>query len=302
MGWSNWTRSMACSRASASAFRDAPTSSCATARCANATPSFPFDRCGVVARRPRRGARRGPATDPRRAPAAPRAPTCRPRQPRARRRCPRPPTSTAGPRVARPRTVTRLLLEPSGRLPPPDRRQRDRGRAVELATDGEGDDVVERRGRRRALHPGARTTATPPLADRTRARRASPTPPARRPAPRRCAAPSRCAGCARTARGRALRSSVVPQVEEAPGDDVALDLGRCRRRWSPPASRGTPSATVHSRRRRRRVTAAGNASATRSKTACSAVARSTLSIDVSAPSDAPLALRCCVARDRERNA
>ena len=62
MGWSNCTRSTACSRASARAFRDAPTSSCATARCANATPRSQSTGAVSPSRRPRRGPRRGPAT------------------------------------------------------------------------------------------------------------------------------------------------------------------------------------------------------------------------------------------------
>src|SRR3954451_1271474 len=41
---------------------------------------------------------------------------------------------------------------------------------------------------------------------------------------RRCDWRSRARGCARTARGRDPRSSIVPEVEQAPGDDVALDL------------------------------------------------------------------------------
>src|SRR4029450_8853606 len=48
------------------------------------------------------------------------------------------------------------------------------------------------------------------------------------------------------------------------------------------------------------VTSVGNASAARSKSACSAVARSTLSIEVSAPSSPPAAIRCWGAGDRAR--
>ena len=177
----------------------------------------------------------------------------------------------------------------AGRLHRPDRGQHDRVSLVELATDGEArrtwssaDDV--RRGFTLQLeqprHRGARVerqrVVPAELRDRGVERVAG------------VLLGRVRAGCARTARGRRLRSSVVPEVEQAAGDDVALDLGSCRRRWSPPASRGTRCANGHCRRRRRCVTAAGNASATRSNTACSAVASSTLSIDVSAPSVSPL--------------
>ena len=80
------------------------------------------------------------------------------------------------------------------------------------------------------------------------------------------------------------------EVEQAAGDDVALHLCACRRRSWRPASTGTPPA-IPGCARRRRAAAARQPLAARSKTACSAAASRTLSIDVSAPSVSPAAMR-----------
>ena len=114
--------------------------------------------------------------------------------------------------------------------------------------------------------------------------------------------PWRAPGPARTARGPRRPSSVGPQVEQAAGDDVALDLGAAavdRRRpgvevLGAPALAGVVVVAIS--------TSSPSPSRARSNTACSVVASRTLSIDVSGPRRSPAAIRYWVARDRARKA
>ena len=92
-----------------------------------------------------------------------------------------------------------------------------------------------------------------------------------------------------------------PEVEQPPGDDVALDLrGPAVDGRRPRVEELRPPPAAH-----RVVThghLGGQASATRSNTACSVVASRTLSIEVSGPSRSPAARRRCVDRERARKA
>ena len=120
---------------------------------------------------------------------------------------------------------------------------------------------------------------------------------------RRCTTRRRVAHAAREQRrARRAPSAVVPEVEQAAGDDVALDLGAAAVDGGGTRVEVLGSASAGSPGRRRRRTSAPGRRPTRSKTACSAVATRTLSTDVSAPSVSPAASRRWVARDRARKA
>ena len=254
MGWSNWIALDARARAPArAAVRDAPTSSCATRAARSATAAVPLDRSASPA---------ATSTSPRisTSPSHGSMP-CTGRVSSAdvsttAATCPSPVAATTNVdgRAAVAQAVARRGGRRSscaGAVPPADRRAappRSRRRA-------RGRGRTRRRGRAPttscAASPWSSNSRDTAAADRTRARRPSPARRPRRRARRPSAARSRRAGCARTARGRRLRSSVVPQVEQAAGDDVALDLGAAAVDASPPASRGTRCASVRCRRRRR---------------------------------------------------
>src|SRR5436305_14945901 len=68
------------------------------------------------------------------------------------------------------------------------------------------------------------TTSTPRGVRRPAARRATQVPAARRRARRRSVSPPSFAGCLRTAGGRRRPSWFGTEVEQPPGNDVALDL------------------------------------------------------------------------------
>ena len=105
---------------------------------------------------------------------------------------------------------------------------------------------------------------------------------------------------------RSVRSaasiSLAPEIEQATGDDVALHLGGAAvdRRGARVEVLAAPGR--HRPRRRPISMTPGSSRRTASYVACSAVATSTLSIDVSAPRVAPSASRCWVARERARSA
>ena len=174
-------------------------------------------------------------------------------------------------------------------------------RSRRTETEADDEELVERRRgdvcRTLALeeHRDGGDAGPPPGRRASRGRRA------RRRAPHRC--PTRWRdGCpARRARARPPPSAVPPELEQPPGDDVALDLGapavdgrsaRVEELGTPPPAHGSsPPAR-----------SAPRPSATRSNTACSAVATSTLSTEVSGPSVSPAASRRWVERDRARKA
>ena len=303
IGRPNWMRSSACSRASSSDLRDAPTSSWPTASCASATASAHATGARPADVDGRRGPRRGRARDRRRAHR--RSTSCElstttatmatssPRHDHRRRssRCREPAHDEA--RVVDPSRWAPLARSPAA---PPTSIRRALARAREATTYSSADEVASASpcSSNRHRHGAA--------GDRTTARRTSRARRARRRAPRRCAVRWRSARCARTARGPRRPSSVVPEVEQAAGDDVALDLRAAAVDAWRPRVEELACASVRSRRRRRWSRLRGSASATRSNTACSAVASRTLSIEVSGPSRSPLAMRCCVARDRARKA
>ena len=224
MGWPNWMRSRACSRASASAVRDAPTSSCATATLGQRDGPAPVDRRG--------DARVDLAFDLDEAEvwvhAVHRSSVQR------RRVDERSDVTVIGPRDHQRRRANcscetvhgdAIAVRAAGRFPLP-RRTAARPTVApssswpmaKAITWSSAEDVVPAspwisNNRDTAARGSKDSASCQPSSANARVERR-----------RRCAARSRCAGCARTARDRRLRSSVVPQVEEAAGDDVALDL------------------------------------------------------------------------------
>ncbi len=159
IGWSNWMRSSACSRAIASAVRDTPTSSCATASCAScdrgsqsparrrraATVAVHLDEAeiGVHA-----GDRRASPAIRRRRP----TPTHQHHDARRRRR-----GRPSQPRTASTVPITRRVGHDRSRAAPPRCRRRAHDRARTRRRDRAPTTS-------RTLRPGARTTSTPPPA------------------------------------------------------------------------------------------------------------------------------------------
>ena len=255
IGWPNWTRSRACSRASSSIVRDAPTSSWPTASWASGDGGAPSRRgCGVGRRRPSpwtstqaevgidavdRPERRASACDhDGDVPVAGRGDD-------ERRR---PVDGRAG-RATR----DAVAVELPGRLPAPSAGSTTAVVAVELATERVGDDVVERRRRRAGRALELEQRATPRRAGRSPSASCQPSSAERGvERRRRCAARSACAQAAlEQLEVVAVRSSVVPEVEQAAGDDVALDLGAAAVDRRRPRVEELACATARCRRRRR---------------------------------------------------
>ena len=144
---------------------------------------------------------------------------------------------------------------------------------------------------------------TRPRGGRRPGRRPSPARRGHGRAPRRLAdAQARRRLASNSSRSSAVHQLAGSEVEQAAGDDVALDLRACRRRWWPPASRGTRAATGRCRGRRRRSPRGpgrrppGRTPPVRPWPPAPCRWRSP------GPRCSPAASRCWVARDRARRA
>ena len=263
IGWPNWTRSSACSRASASIVRDTPTSSWPTATCAERDAAVqstgvgrrPIDAtspCDLDQAEPRVDAvhrRRSSVGDARpwRATSSPvdRATTTA-----------RPTVAARGAEAVRPSDRRRAGARRPDR---PSVGQHDRGVGVELA--------ARARTRPRGRAPTSVRVAAPCSSNssETAARgsideRVGPAELGERGVERGTGVllGGVRAGCARTARGRrAVASAVVPEVEQAAGDDVALDLGAAAVDRRRPRVQELAAPPLAGRRRRRCVTLGG---------------------------------------------